>query len=103
MNKNKILRSVLTAVLTLVTTIASALSFTVGGIKYITNGDGAVSVTRNDYSGVVVIPNSVTYSGTTYSVTSISGSAFFGCTGLTSVTIPESVTSIGGYAFYDCI
>ena len=36
------------------------------------------------------------------SVTSIGDSAFRGCTGLTSVTIPDSVTSIGSYAFKDC-
>ena len=30
---------------------------------------------------------------------SISGYAFYGCTGLTSITIPNSVTSIGGSAF----
>ena len=28
--------------------------------------------------------------------------AFYGCSGLTSVTIPNSVTSIGDYTFYDC-
>ena len=53
----------------------------------------------NEYSGSVIIPSSVTYSGTTYSVTSIGSSAFCDCTGLTSVTIPNSVTSIGYYAF----
>ena len=37
------------------------------------------------------------------SVTSIGQSAFRECTGLTSVTIPNSVTSIGEYAFWDCI
>lgn len=41
----------------------------------------------------MVIPNSVT---------SIGEEAFYGCTGLTSVTIPESVTSIGKDAFGGC-
>ena len=35
-------------------------------------------------------------------VTSIGLSAFFGCTGLTSITIPSSVTSIGDSAFSNC-
>ena len=40
-----------------------------------------------------VIPNSVT---------SIGSYAFYGCSGLTSVTIPNSVTSIGDHTFWDC-
>ena len=41
----------------------------------------------------MVIPNSVT---------SIGESAFYNCSGLTSVTIPNSVRSIGGAAFAGC-
>ena len=36
------------------------------------------------------------------SVTSIGKRAFHDCDGLTSVTIPDSVTNIGDYAFYSC-
>ena len=36
------------------------------------------------------------------SVTSIGDCAFHGCSHLTSVTIPDSVTSIGKWAFYGC-
>ena len=35
-------------------------------------------------------------------VTSIGGMAFYGCTGLTSVTIGNAVTSIGSYVFCGC-
>ena len=56
----------------------------------------------NYVSGDVVIPSTVTYNGTTYSVTSIGGSAFAYCSRLTSVTIPNSVTSIGSSAFAYC-
>ena len=56
----------------------------------------------NYYTGNVVIPESVSYSGKTYSVTSINDHAFFNCAGLNSITIPNSVTSIGFSNFFGC-
>ena len=53
-------------------------------------------------TGSLTIPSAVTYNGNTYNVTSIGGDAFYGCTGLTSVTISNSVTSIGICAFDGC-
>ena len=54
------------------------------------------------YTGNVVIPKSVEYNGVTYNVTIIGSKAFYNCSDLNSVTIPNSVTSIGYEAFSGC-
>ncbi|MBQ1746306.1 MAG: leucine-rich repeat protein [Muribaculaceae bacterium] len=88
----------------------TAHDFEVDGIYYIINGNEATVTFRgtsyyeysNEYSGSVTIPSSVTYNGTIYSVTSIGVLAFYNCSGLTSVTIPNPVTEIGYSAFSGC-
>ena len=57
---------------------------------------------NNEYSGDVVIPETVTYNGITYSVTSLGWACFTYCSSLTSITIPNSVTSLGEACFYGC-
>ena len=95
--------------LALLPVVASAYDACVNGIFYNFWGDKAtVTYDENEegslpgYSGKVVIPSSVTYNGKTYTVTEIDECAFAGCSGLTSVTIPNSVTGIGYAAFYNC-
>ena len=59
----------------------------------ISKADGACIFCPAAISGDFVIPNGVT---------KIKNRMFYGCKGLTGVTLPESITEIGDYAFYGC-
>ena len=71
------------------------------GVTYTYSGSTA-SVTGFTGSGDVIIPDSIKFPGTSYTVTSIVASAFQYSTNLTSVIIPSSVTSIVDEAFWGC-
>ena len=86
-------------------TSALAYDVKIDGIYYnlISKGKTAeVTSGEEKYSGEVVIPSSITVEGKEYTVTSIGNEAFYHCSGLTSVTIPNSVTSIGEKVFFGC-
>ena len=59
-------------------------------------------------SGDIVIPASVTFNGTNYSVSGLysrfgySNTAFGGCNKLTSIVLPEGIEEIGNWMFNDC-
>lgn len=56
----------------------------------------------DEYSGTVVIPETVRYGGNTYTVTRIGSDAFRDCKKLESITISKNISFISSYAFYNC-
>ncbi len=85
--------------LVLLSTTVSTLALQSGDYTYTLSGGKATITDFNSaYTGALAITNMLG----DCPVTSIGGYAFFGCSGLTGVTIPVGVTSIGNYAFYGC-
>lgn len=89
--------------------IVANAAILVDGIYYYLNGIEATVTyngeiyNHNTYSGSVTIPESISYDGYVYNVTSIGEAAFYSCKDLVSISIPNSVKSIGRVAFYNCL
>ena len=82
------------------------ITYLIDGIYYIIDSNNKqAKVTTDDvkYAGSIVIPSSITFNDTEYDVTCIGDSAFYGCSGLTSVSVPNTITSIGNAAIANCI
>ena len=72
------------------------------GIKYKLYPSKKAEVLKNDYSGDIIIPETVTYNNITYKVTSLGEDCFEDCSSLTSINLPSSITSLGSYCFSGC-
>ena len=83
----------------------AALDSSIDGFYYCFNSNdktAKVASASDDYSGALTIPSAVSYNGENYNVTSIGTSAFYGCSGITSITIPSYISNIGEKAFTGC-
>lgn len=84
---------------------ADGNTFTSGDLKYtvLSEEEGTVAVACSSYtqSGDIVIPMTVENEGTTYFVTEVANAGFGSCP-ITSVTLPESILKINDSAFYNC-
>lgn len=81
-------------------------SFIIGDLRYVVvdsiTNDVFVIVKNNEISGDLIIPEYVEYEGDSFRVTSVYDRAFYNCSQLNSVTLPNSVVSIGKEAFSGC-
>ena len=60
------------------------------------------SKNRTNFSGHIIIPDSVCYNSQWYRVTRIGDRAFYHCILIDSVSLPEGIDSIGNWAFQYC-
>lgn len=96
-------RKVLFMMLLLASSLMKAETVEIDGINYeIVSGGKAAVVTKGNYSGSIIIPESITYNGKKMDIVSIGREAFANCVELQSITIPNTVTSISYYAFGGC-
>jgi len=83
-------------------------TFEIGDLTYTvltengTTGTVSVKATSTEITGKVIIPERVSNNGKDYTVTQVADKAFWHCTQMTSVKIPESVNYVGSFGFNDC-
>jgi len=101
------LKSIVAAFALLVPSTVYAYDFESNGLYYNKLSSNTCEVTFKDstfnsYSGMKVIPETVTNDNKTYEVVKIGNSAFRLSSGLTKVVIQSKITAIGDYSFTNC-
>lgn len=107
--KKNFMKIVLVALMAVLSSNAFAYKFVAKGFYFnvVSEKDLKAELTymdahKNGYTGDIVIPSTVEWNGKTYTVEVIGEEAFHGCSGITSITIPETVKEIADDAFYLC-
>ncbi len=84
---------------------AAATTFEYEGLKFTTASDGSKNVSLSGgtvENGQLIIPATVNYEGTDYTVNAIAWWAFQSRTDIISVIMPDCISSIGASAFTNC-
>ena len=91
------------------TSLATGIILVIAGIVFLVK-PGAIEKIFPTVVGILVIVNGILINGGLCTgeavipdgVTDIAGNAFYYCTDITSLTIPDSVTKLGIYVFLGC-
>jgi len=82
----------------------SVNSVSIDGVTYTTsNGYASVVGYTGDISRSCTIPATITVAGEEYTVTELRPSAFYNCSNLEYITLPEGLSDIGRSAFQGCV
>ena len=87
-----------------VTVVFEEKIITVDGVTYniLSAGNKQLKVVSGTIQGDFVLPETVAYDNTTWTVTAIDGGAFTDCVALQSLEIPATVTTVGNGLFAGC-
>lgn len=98
--KNIYMKRILTSLILCLFVGSVSASVEFGGVNYNLNSSNyTATIVKTEYSGDLVIPESINIDGVSYEVTEIEKYAFQGSPSLTSVKLPKTIKAIGALAF----